>query len=203
MTIDRTLNEVEDLMVSLVRLVLGIPDTDHGGIRIAYGATSKTGSAPAHNPTESVCYVYVNPTDDGYGQQHQITYINGENVLDADGNKVLDADGNPVTHEMTEVDEYTEEYAVNFSLYGKDAYDRGRTLRDGIYGVEVKEFLWGKKIHPKVGLPALVQTHELINTFWVKRCDVNVVFYAKVRIERENAVKNIEHVSIKFEHEPI
>jgi hypothetical protein len=202
MTINRTLREVEDLMVALVRLTLNIP-ADADGIRMAYGAGSKTGSAAVHNPENSMIYVYVNPTDDGYGQQHHLSYINGENVLDENGNELLDADGNNVTYEMTEVDEYTEQYAVNFSLYGQDAYDRARTLRDGVYGVAVKEFLWGTHIHQKVGLPALVQTHELINTIWVKRCDVNVVFYAKVRIERENAVKNIESVSIEFKHEPI
>jgi hypothetical protein len=101
------------------------------------------------------------------------------------------------------VDEYTEEYSVTFSFYSKDAYDLARKLRDGIYGVKVKEFLWGKHIYPKPGIPELVQTHETINTIWVKRCDLNVVFYAKVRIEREKEVKNIEHVNITFKKDPI
>jgi hypothetical protein len=187
MTIDRTLNEVEDLMVSLVRLTLGIPDTDQSGIRLAYGASSETGGAPMHNPQTGVCYVYVDPTDDGYGQQHHITYKNGEDV----------------EGDMTEVDEYTEEYAVTFSLYGHDAYDRARVLRDGLYGIAVKEFLWGKHIHPKMGIPAIVQAHEILNTFWVERCDVTVTFYAYVRIERENAVKDIEEVSVTLKHSPI
>jgi hypothetical protein len=185
MTIDRTLVEVEDLMVALARLTLNMSDDDPG-VRMAYGANSKTGSAPMHEPENSMIYVYVSPTDDGYGQQHHLSYLNGKEV----------------EGEMTEVDEYTEEYAVIFSLYGQDSYDRARALRDGIYGVAVKEFLWGKHIHPKVGLPALVQTHEIINTLWVNRCDVNVVFYAKVRIEREQAILNIEHVNVTFKHEP-
>jgi hypothetical protein len=185
MTIDRTLREVEDLMVSIARLVLGVPDTEHSAIRIAYGANSKTGSAPTHNPQDSILYVYVNPTDDGYAKQHHISYINGEDVAG----------------DMTEVDEYTEEYAVTFSFYGQDAYDRARALRDGIYGVAVKEFLWGKHIHPKMGIPAIVQAHEVINTFWVKRCDTIVTFYALVRIVRENAIKNIEQVSVTFKPE--
>jgi hypothetical protein len=186
MTINRTLIEVEDLMKSLARFTLGIPETDNKKVRMAYGAGSKTGSAPTHNPTESICYVYVNPTDDGYGQQHHLSYLNGKEVAG----------------DMTEVDEYTEEYAVIFSLYGEDAYDRARTLRDGIYGLAVKEFLWGKYIHPKMGIPALIQTHETINNIWVKRCDLNVVFYAKVRIEREKAVKNIEEVNVTIKYEP-
>jgi hypothetical protein len=184
MTIDRTLREVESLMVNLVRLILNISEEDDG-IRMAYGAGSETGSAPVHLPEESMIYVYVNPTDDGYGQQHHLSYLNGKEVAG----------------DMTEVDEYTEEYAVIFSLYGEDAYDRARTLRDGIYGVAVKEFLWRKHIHPKMGIPAIVQTHETINTIWVRRCDLNVVFYAKVRIEREKAVKNIEKVGIIIKHE--
>jgi hypothetical protein len=185
MTIDRTLREFEDLMVSMARLVLGIPETEHSAIRIAYGANSKTGSAPVHNPTDCILYVYVNPTDDGYGKQHHLTYKNGAEVAG----------------DMTEVDEYTEEYAVTFSFYGSDAYDRARALRDGVYGVAVKEFLWGKHVYPKMGIPQLVQAHDVINTFWVKRVDVTVTFYAFVRIERENAIKDIEQVSVAFKPE--
>ena len=181
MTLDRTLVEVEDLMVSVARLTLGIPETDDSAIRIPYGAGSKTGKAPAHNPAQSVCYIYVAPTDDGYGRQHHITYENG-----------ADADND----DMTEADDYTEVYSVIFSFYGQDAYDRARKLRDGIYGVAVKEFLWGKHIHPKTEIPQLAQTHEIINTIWVKRCDVSATFYAHVRIERENAIRNIENVRL-------
>jgi hypothetical protein len=183
-TINRTLEETEDLMMELARFTLGIPADDNKEVRIAYGANSTTGSAPSHNPKNSVCYVYVNPTDDGYGQQHHITHINGEE----------ETEGN-----MTEVDNYTEQYAVIFSLYGSDAYDRARKLRDEIYGSAVKEFLWRKHIYPRVGIPEIIQTHEILNTFWVKRCDVTVIFYAHVRIVRENAVKNIETVEITFE----
>jgi hypothetical protein len=182
MTIDRTHAEIEDLMKSLARFVLGVPDTDSNSIRIPYGASSATGSAPAHTPTNSVCYVYVNPTDDGYGQQHHLTYKDGE-----------DDDGN-----MTEVDDYTEEYAVIFSFYGQDACDRARSLRDGIYGTAAKEFLWRKHIHPKTVIPPIVQTHEVINTQWVVRCDVTVAFYAHIRIERENELGSIEKVGITF-----
>jgi len=99
---------------------------------------------------------------------------------------------------MTEVDEYTEEYAVVFSCYGQDAYDRARQLRDGIYGLTARELLRSNRIHPKTGIPAVVQTHEIINTQWVKRCDLTVTFYSYIRIERENTVGNIEEVSITF-----
>ena len=97
---------------------------------------------------------------------------------------------------MTEVDEYTEEYAVIFSCYGHDAYDRARLIRDGIYGIAVKEFLSQKHIHPKTGITPVVQTHEIINAEWVKRCDVTVTFYAFVRIERENAANSIEKANV-------
>jgi hypothetical protein len=182
MTIDRTFAEVEDLMKSLARLLLEVPDTDNNSVRIPYGASSATGSAPAHTPTKSVCYVYVNPTDDGYGQQHHITYKDGANGDD----------------DLTEVDDYTEEYAVIFSFYGHDAYDRARLLRDGIYGVAAKVFLWRKHIHPKTVIPPIVQTHEVVNAQWVARCDVTVTFYAHIRIERENELGSIEKVGITF-----
>jgi hypothetical protein len=182
MTIDRAHTEVEDLMKSLARFVLGIPNTDNNSVRIPYGASSATGSAPTHTPTNSVCYVYVNPIDDSYGQQHHLSYKDGANHDD----------------DMTEVDDYTEEYAVIFSFYGQDAYDRARLLRDGIYGVAVKEFLWRKYIHPKTGIPPIVQTHELVNTQWVVRCDVTVTFYAHIRVERENEIGSIEKIGITF-----
>jgi hypothetical protein len=169
-------------MIALVRLTLKIPDEDQAGVRIAYGASSKTGSAPVHNPENSVCYIYVNPTDDGYGKQHHISYVNGEQQPDS----------------MREVDDYTEEYAVTFSFYGGDAYDRARKHRDSIYSLAVKEFLSETHIHPKMGIPAIVQTHDNINTFWVKRCDLTVTFYAHVRIVRENTVSNIEEINISF-----
>ena len=182
MMIFKTLREVEDLMVSVARLALELPETDHGAVRIPYGAASATGGAPAHNPQNSVCYIYVTPTDDGYGQQHHLSYVNGAEVDD----------------DMTEVDEYTEEYAVIFSFYGQDAYDRVRLLRDRMYGVAVKEFLWGKHIHPKMEIPQIVQAHEIFNTQWVKRCDVTVTFYAYTRIERESEIGNIDKVNITF-----
>ena len=183
MTFQKTQREIEDLMKSVARLLLNLPITDNTTVRIPYGATSKTGSAPAHNPQSSVCYIYVSPTDDGYGRQHHIRYINGASNDDG----------------MTEADEYTEEYAVIFSCYGPDSYDRARLIRDGLYGIAVKNLLGAEKIYLKAGLPPLVQTHEIVNTQWVKRCDVTATFYAYVRIERENAVQPIEHVTITLQ----
>lgn len=180
MTVKLSQREVEDLMKSVARLLLGVPATDNTAVRIPYGASSKTGSAPVHSPESNVCYIHVQPTDDGYGQQHHINYKNG--ATNDDG--------------MTEVDEYTEEYAVIFSCYGQDSYDRARLIRDGLYGNAVKRILGEKHIHLKPGIPPLVQTHELMNTQWVKRCDVTVMFYAYVCIERENVVQPIEQVSI-------
>lgn len=180
MTVDRTHREVEDLMKSVARLLLGIPATDNTTVRIPYGATSKTGSAPAHKPENSVCYVHVAPTDDGYAQQHQISYKNG--ATNDDG--------------MTEVDEYTEEYAVIFSCYGQDSHDRARLIRDGLFGMEVKRMLGAQRVHFKPTVPPIVQTHETMSTQWVKRCDVAATFYAYVCIERKNVVQPIEQVSI-------
>lgn len=169
-------------MVSVARLTLGLPDTDNKTIRIPYGANSPTGSAPTHNPTNSICYIYVTPTDDGYGQQHYLQYKNGA-TIDSD---------------MTEVDEYTEEYAVIFSCYGADAFDWARLIRDGLYGNIVKRFLGTEKLYLKAGIPPIVPAREIINTQWVMRCDVTATFYSYVRIERENTMPPIEHVNITF-----
>ncbi len=178
MTFRKTQREVEDIMKSVAKLLLEV--TDDKTVRIPYGASSKTGSAPPHSPESKVCYVHVTPTDDGYGQKHHISYING--ATESDG--------------MTEVDEYTEEYAVIFSCYGPECYDRARAIRDGLYGIAVHRLLVKERIHLKPGIPPIVQTHDLVNTQWVQRCDVHVTFYSTVRVERANAVQNIENVRI-------
>ncbi len=180
MIIKLTQREVEDLMMDVARLLLGVPATDNTSVRIPYGASSKTGSAATHSPEKSVCYVHVEPTDDGYGVQHHISYENG--ATESDG--------------MTEVDEYTEEYAVIFSCYGPDGYDRARTIRDGLFTLEIKRLLGARRVHFKVAVPPLAQTYEIMNTQWVKRCDLTATFYAYVRTERENAVQPIEQVNI-------
>ena len=207
-------------MKSLAKLTLGIPKTDNSTIRIPYGASSVTGTSPMHDPKNSVCYVYVSPTDDGYGQKHHLKYINGENgkniknenkensesIKNAKNdnnnenenkNKENTNNNNPNEY-MIEVDEYTEVYSVIFSFYGGDAYDKARKLRDGIFGVAVKEFLQGKHIYPKTAIPPIIQTHEVLNTMWIKRCDITVMFYAFVRIERETSIFNIEQVNINL-----
>lgn len=172
--------QAEDLMLDAVRQILNIPD-DNVTVRLAFGAGSTTGSAPAHDISQTVCYVAVNPTDDGYGKQHHIRYENGaEDEL------------------MTEVDEYTEEYAVIFSCYGGEAYEQARTIRDGLYSDANKRFLHRQKVHLVVGTPQLIQTREVINSSWVRRCDFTAVFYAYTRIERPNAVDWFESVDIRF-----
>jgi hypothetical protein len=181
-TFNKTQHEVEELLKSIVRLLLNIPETDNTSIRIPYGASSNTGSAPAHVAKNGVCYIYVSPTDDGYGQQHHIRYTNGKTEEDG----------------MTEVDEYTEEYSVTFSCYGPDSHDRARSIRDGFYSNAVHRILDKEKFYLKSGVPAIAQTHETIKTEWVKRNDVTLIFYAYVRIERENAVQPIEKVDISM-----
>lgn len=182
MTVKLTQREFEDLMMTVARLLLGVGPADETSVRIPYGASSKTGSAAAHSPEKSVCYVHVEPTDDGYGTKHHIRYQNG--ATESDG--------------MTEVDEYTEEYAVIFSCYGPDSYDRARLIRDGLFTQEAKRILSEMRVYVKTNLSPLAQTHDLMNTQWVKRCDLTATFYAYVRIEREGAVEPIEQVNISL-----
>jgi hypothetical protein len=172
------MKQVENLMLDAARLTLGMPDDDWR-VRLAYGAGSSSGSAPAHDYTQSVCYVTVNPYDDGYGKAHHIRYENGgpANLL-------------------TEVDEYTEEYAAIFSCYGKAAYEFGRSIRDGLYGAAAKRLFHKQKFHLVPGTPQLIQTRELFNSNWVNRCDFTAVFYSYARIERPNAMDWYERVNV-------
>lgn len=165
-------------MMDVARLLLG--KDDDISVRIPYGASSSTGSAVSHNPENSVCYVHVEPTDDGYGVQHHIHYENG--TAENDG--------------MTEVDEYTEEYAVIFSCYGETSYEWARLIRDGLFSLQAKQLLSAKQVYFKVSTPPLSLAHELMNTIWVKRCDFTATFYAYVRTEVADAVQNIEQVNI-------
>jgi hypothetical protein len=174
------MTEIEDLMLDAVRLILEIPD-DNASVRLAYGANSPTGSAPAHNIKDSVCYIAVSLTDDGYGKQHHISYANGE-----------------PGELLTEIDEYTEEYAVIFSCYGGDAYERARTIRDGLYGNAAKRHFHARYVHFVVGSPQLIQTREVINGAWVRRCDFTATFYAYTRVERTDAVDWFDRANITF-----
>ena len=151
MQIRLTMKQVEDLMLDAARLILNMPN-DNWRVRLAYGAGSTSGSAPTHDYTQNVCYVTVNPYDDGYGKPHHIHYDNGE----------------PDTL-LTEVDEYTEEYAVIFSCYGDAAYEFGRTIRDGLYGAAAKRLFHPHKFHLVPGTPQLIQTREVLNSNWVNR----------------------------------
>lgn len=162
------------------REILEIPN-DNSSVRLAYGASSETGTAPMHNAKSSVCYVTVSPTNDGYGDQHHISYdsVEGSDLL-------------------TEVDEYTEEYSVIFSCYGEDAYDKARKIRDGLYGKKCKDFLHGYRIHFVVGSAQIVPAREIIDTRWVERCDLTAEFYSAVRVERAGAVGRIDEVKISL-----
>lgn len=178
--INLTMEQVEDIMLEAARQALGIPD-DNSTIRLAYGARSPTGSAPTHNVKKSTVYVMVNYTDDGYGQQHHTSY---ETVEGAD--------------KLTEVDEYTEEYAVTFSCYGKEADIYPRKIRDYLYSENSRNFLNQHGVKFKVGSQKLISAREVIETTWVSRCDLTVEFYSAVRTERPDAVDWVENVEIRF-----
>ncbi len=167
-------------MLEAARQTLEIPD-DNSMVRLAYGARSPTGSAPKHDTRKSVVYITVGLTDDGYGQHHHISYDSVEGA-----------------EMLTEVDEYTEEYAVSFSCYGTDAFENARKLRDDLYSENSRKYFRQYKLHFKVGSPQLVPTRELIDTVWVNRCDFTAVFYTSVRIEKAGAVGWYEGVEINF-----
>lgn len=175
-----TMAQVEDIMLETARMALNIPD-DNSTVRLAYGAGSATGSAPKHNIKRSVVYVTVNPTDDGYGQQHHLSYDR------PDGEEML-----------TEADEYTEEYAVIFSCYGKDAFEYARKIRDSLYGEVNRKHLKKNKIYFKAGSAQLIPAREIFETQWVNRCDVTVEFYATTRVERADTVGWVESVEVNL-----
>jgi len=188
-----TQTQVEDTMADAARAILGIPD-DNDTVRFAFGGGSSTGSSPKPDfSKKTVCYLTISPTDDGYGKQHHKSYYL------PDGADML-----------TEVDEYTEEYAVIVSCYGNGdannpfatnqmtAYDMARMLRDGLYSPAAKQILNAQKIYFVVGSPQLIMTRELIDTAWVKRCDFTANFYSYARRERPGTVGYISGVSFQF-----
>lgn len=171
---------MEDIFLEATRKILEIPN-DNSTVRLAYGAGSETGTAPAHNMKKSVCYVTVSPTDDGYGNQHHIHYESSEE-----------------SELLTEVDEYTEEYSVLFSCYGSDAYDKARKIRDGLYSNICKDYLHQLGLHYVVHSAQLVPAREYIETRWVNRCDLTANFYSAARIERAGAVDYVDKVNVNL-----
>lgn len=174
-----TLKEIEDIFLEMTRLILGIPN-DNATVRLDYGGGSPTGSSPAHNPKKSTCYLSVSLADDGYCKQKHIHYEAQE-----DSDKLM------------QVMEFTEQYAVTFSYYGADSFDKARKIVAGLHGEENKAFLHSYDIH-LLNCGNIVPARELIDTSWVSRSDFTAVFTTAARFEKPDAVNGVTEVAINL-----
>jgi hypothetical protein len=181
--------EIEDLFRKVAMTILGIPEKDNKTVRMPFGSSAETGSAPGFSREENVCFIYVIPADDGYGQQQHVSY---EVPDDWDE----EADG-PVM--LTRVEKYTDIYDIRFACYGPKGYDWARKIKTDLLKDKIRKLLRGSSFFLKVGIPPIVPTHESYEGSWWRRFDLTATFYAAVRTEQPGAVGTIENVTIKFE----
>jgi len=176
--------EIEDLFRNVAMTILGIPETDNKSVRMPYGTPLETGSAPGFTKSDNVCFIYVIPADDGYGQQRHITYEPSE-----------DSDT------LTLVDEHTDIFTIRFTIYGPKGYSWARKIANGLYRERVRKILREHDFYLKVGIPPIVQLNELREGDWFRRHDVAPMFYQAVRLEESDAsdaVAPFEKVVIKL-----
>lgn len=178
-TLYLTHNEIEDLMRAVVCLLLEIPDNDNKAIRFPYGSSAQTGSAPGIARDMDVCFVYIVPADDGYGQQRHVSF-----EPDPDGDM------------LTRVDEHTDIYDVRFVLYGPNSFERARRLKDGLTREDTRKLLKESGFFVRSGIPPLSHVQEIREGDWWTRYDVSPRFYSFVRIETPGFIGPIESASI-------
>lgn len=177
--INRSFEDIEDIFRKVVMSILGLPDKDEKSVRFPFGSTTETGSAPGIKRTDNVCFVYVVPADDGYGQQHHISYI-------------PEKDSDMLTY----VDEHTDVYTITFACYGPKGHVWAQKIKDGLYRNDIRRLLKCNHFYLKTGIPPIVPLNELRESEWWRRFDVSPTFYSFVRLEQPEAVGTIEDVNI-------
>jgi hypothetical protein len=176
--------EIEDLFRAVVCTILSIPETDNKSVRFPYGTKPETGTAPGFTRDQDVCFIYVIPVDDGYGQQHHITYV---------------PDEDPASDLLTRIDKHTDIYDVRFTLYGPNSFVRARSIKDGLYRDDIRRLLKQSGFHLKAGIPPVVYLRENRESEWWWRHDITPTFYSAVRIETPGFLGPIEeaHITLK------
>jgi hypothetical protein len=175
-----TIREIEDLFRDAALLLLGLPETDSQSVRFPYG--SGAGAAPGITRGMDVCFIYVIPADDGYGQQRHVSYEPEPGGM------------------LTRVDEHTDIYDVRFSCCGPDSFRRARCIKDGLYREDAKKLLGSKGFYLRVGIPPIVHIREPRDGEWWERCDVTPTFYSYVRIEEPSSTGAIARAEITLRH---
>lgn len=176
-----THDEIENLLRSAVCTILDIPDSDNKAVRFPY--STQTESAPGITRDMDVCFIYVIPADDGYGQQRHISYT---------------PDNDPDSSMLTRVDKHTDIYDVRFVFYGPNSFERARRLKDSLSRDDIRKLLKESGFFLRAGIPPLEHIHEIREGDWWTRCDVTPRFYSSVRTETPGYAAPIESVSINI-----
>ncbi|MCL2084424.1 MAG: hypothetical protein FWH06_04095 [Oscillospiraceae bacterium] len=178
-TIRLTFEQIENLFRDVVCKILDISDTGNAAVRFPYGSSAAVGNAPGFTRDMDVCFVYVIPADDGYGQQYHISYT-----------------PDPGSDLLTRVDEHTDIYDVQFTFHGPNSFERSRSMKDGLYRNDVRLLLKQSGFFLKAGIPPIIQMREVREGEWWRRYDVRPTFYSYVRIETPGFMEPIEKASI-------
>jgi len=174
--------DIENLFRNAAMKALGIPKTDNKSVRLPHGSSFTAGNAPDFKREENVCFIYIEPYDDGYGQQRHITYEPRE------GSDML-----------TRVDNHTDIFEARFTCYGPNGFDWTRKIKAGLHLYEIRRTLRKYGFFLKVGIPPIIHIPELHDCAWWRRFDLKVVFYSAVSIEWPEYISTYERVIINAE----
>jgi hypothetical protein len=175
--------QIEELFRVVSCTILGIDLEDINTVRFPHGSSPDVGNAPGFTREKNVCFIFVIPNDDGYGQQHHVSYHpQEENDL------------------LTRVDEHTDIYDVNFVCYGPCGHEWANKIKNGLYRDDIRRLLKSSSFFLRAGIPPIVPVHELREGTWWRRYDVKPTFYSAVRIVQRDFIPAYEKVNITYPH---
>jgi len=177
--------EIEDLFRAVVLKILELPEDDAKTVRMPHGSVTE-GASPGFLKTDDVCFIYVIPTDDGYGQQYHRRYVPSEENPDM----------------LTQVSEHTDIYNIRFTIYGPKSHDWVRKIKDTLYRDDIKKLLRESGFFIKAGIPPPVHAPELHEGSWWRRFDLTTMFYQFVRQVYDGEIAPFEKVEINITHKP-
>lgn len=170
-----TLNALETFIHGLTCSTLGIPLVDNADpenpVPINQGAVRKSwpaSGAPAWGIDVDVVFFSVNTEEDDYCRQR-----NRETLAQPPVN------GQP-TGNLTYAVSYIRRHKVYWILYGPNSFDRGETLRNGIYLPAAQELIRAQHMSLIPDFTQVRRFPELFNGQWWQRADWQASFYELV-----------------------
>jgi len=169
-----TLQQIEGIVQPLVCGMLGIGDSVNTSlVRVKYPVQGQ----PYQQITDDICYITCLPREDPYTRIRD-KFNWGPNGW---GDEQFGQEpyggtlsGDPA---LTEQWNYTNAWAIHFTFYGPNSYDRARAVRSAFYQDYFTAQFALSQLFPVSDYPTLVRVPEEINGQWIERVDFDVECY--------------------------